>query len=102
VLLQKDPMSDWVVTLIVALSALLYVFARRARRRAGVQPVKVKLPLPWAALGFALIWLITAGNIFFFRLHGYPAGPYWLILIVVTVALVMTIRALMRRSSLAT
>jgi hypothetical protein len=94
-------MPSWIVALIVASAALLHVLAMRARRRAGVPEVKVKMPLPWAGLGFALIWLVTAGHILFFYLHGYPTGPFWFVLGVSTVALVMIGRSLMRRSPLA-
>lgn len=90
-------MPDWILALIVALAALVYVVAQIRLKRAGVQFAKVKMPPRRGLAVFAVLWIFTAANIWFFHLHGTPAGGLWFFLVVLTVAIAIVCRMMMRQ-----
>jgi hypothetical protein len=83
-------MPDWVVTLFVALSALLYLASKIQRERKGLPSTKtrVKIPLSWGITIFVLLLIFSLGNMLFFHLSGFPVpGAFWFFVVVLTAAI---------------
>jgi ABC-type iron transport system FetAB permease component len=93
-------MPDWVITLFVAISGLLYLFSKIQRERKGLPSTeaRVKIPLSWAIIGFVLLFIFTLGNMLFFHLHGFPVpGAFWFALVVVSAAILVSGIVLIKR-----
>jgi hypothetical protein len=93
-------MPDWVVTLFVALSGLLYLFSKLRREYKGLPSteVRAKIPLSWALAAFVLLFLFTSGILLFFHLHDFPVpSQFWFLLVVISAAIVVSGIILIRR-----
>jgi hypothetical protein len=93
-------MPDWVVTLFVALSGLVYLFSKIQRERKGLPSTetRVKIPLSWGLTGFALLLIFTLGNIQFFHLQGFPVpGAFWFFVVALTAAILISGIVLIKR-----
>ena len=86
-------MPDWVVTLFVALSSLVYLFSKIQRERKGLPSTetRVKIPLSWGLTGFVLLLIFTLGTMLFFHLHGFPVpGSFWFFVVALTAAILVS------------
>ena len=88
----------------VAFAALLCVFLKRARDRAGVKVfstanIPLKVRLRWAGIGAMALLAFTAFNILICYLHHVPIPTvFWVFLLAFSVATAMIFRALIRQS----
>jgi hypothetical protein len=89
----------------VAFAALLWVFLKRTRDRAGVKvfstaDIPFKARLRWVGIGVLALLAFTAFNILICYLHHVPiAAVFWVFLLVFSVAAAMIFRVLMRQSA---
>jgi hypothetical protein len=93
-------MPDWIVTLFIAVSSLLYLFSKLQRERKGLPSteVRVKIPLSWGIASFAVLFIFVLANMLFCYLHGVPVpDAFWFFLVVLAAAILICCVILIRR-----